>query len=57
MTASAKFRIVDRGFERQRRISPQMQRHHTPKSLGNQANFVINFCQILFEPETARIAP
>jgi hypothetical protein len=24
--------------------------------LGNHANFVINFCQILFESETAKIA-
>jgi hypothetical protein len=24
--------------------------------LGNQANFVINFCQIVFEAQTARIA-
>jgi hypothetical protein len=28
-----------------------------PKPLGNHANFVINFCQILFEAETTRIAP
>jgi Flagellar transcriptional activator (FlhC) len=26
--------------------------NHTPKPLGNQANFVINFCQILFEAKT-----
>jgi len=25
--------------------------NHTPKPLGNHANFVINFCQILFEPK------
>jgi hypothetical protein len=26
--------------------------NHTPEPLGNHANFVINFCQILFEPKT-----
>jgi hypothetical protein len=31
--------------------------NHAPKPLGNHANFVINFCQILFEAETTRIAP
>jgi hypothetical protein len=24
--------------------------NRTPKPLGNQANFVINFCQIVFDP-------
>jgi hypothetical protein len=26
--------------------------NHAPEPLGNQANFVINFCQILFQPKT-----
>jgi hypothetical protein len=30
--------------------------NHTPKPLGKQANFVINFCQIVFDPQTMRIA-
>jgi hypothetical protein len=28
----------------------------TPKPLDHHANFVINFCQIVFDPETMRIA-
>jgi hypothetical protein len=27
--------------------------NYTPEPLGNHANFVINFCQIIFEPKTA----
>ena len=27
----------------------------SPKPLGNQANFVINFCQILFGPKTREL--
>jgi hypothetical protein len=30
--------------------------NHAPKPLGNQANFVINFCQILFEAKSTEIA-
>jgi hypothetical protein len=33
-----------------------MQRQILQEPLGSHANFVINFCQILFDAETARIA-
>jgi hypothetical protein len=32
------------------RVSLHLHVNHTPKSAGNQANFVINFCQIVFDP-------
>jgi hypothetical protein len=57
MTASAKFRILDWSLSASGAFHREDSGNHTPKPLGNQANFVINFCQILFEPETARIAP
>jgi hypothetical protein len=57
MTASAKFRILDWGLSASSAFHRKYSGNHTPKSLGNQTNFVINFCQILFEPETTRIAP
>jgi hypothetical protein len=36
---------------RRRRISTRMRRQSPNKSLGRQRNFVINFCQIIFEPK------
>jgi hypothetical protein len=29
--------------------------NHAPEPLGKHANFVINFCQILFEPKTRKL--
>jgi len=37
------------------RIPEQMHRQLRAATPGRHANFVINFCQILFEAETARI--
>jgi hypothetical protein len=51
----AKFRFTW-GFQGRQRISPQTQRQSIAEALGNQANFVINFCQILFDAKTTQIA-
>ena len=47
--------ILIRGLSDPARISPQIPRQIAPESLGKHANFVINFCQIVFEAETTRI--
>jgi len=55
MTASAKFQSKW-GLSGFNAFHREYSANHTPKPLGTQANFVINFCQIVFDAETSRIA-
>jgi Flagellar transcriptional activator (FlhC) len=43
------------GFCGSRAFHRKYSGNHTPKPLGNQANFVINFCQILFDPKSSEL--
>jgi hypothetical protein len=43
------------GFCGSRAFHRKYSGNHTPKPLGNQANFVINFCQILFDPKSCEL--
>jgi len=49
--------IFIRGLSDSRAFRRKYAGKYTPEPPGNHANFVINFCQILFDPGIARIAP
>jgi hypothetical protein len=51
MTASANSGILIGGLSGSGAFHHKCSGNHTPKPLGSQANFVINFCQILFDPK------
>jgi hypothetical protein len=54
MAPYADLRVKWRGMRRSR-ISPQTQQQFRAGTPGMQANFVINFCQILFDPKTREL--
>jgi hypothetical protein len=56
MTASREIRASQGVLRGARAFIHKHSGNHAPKPLGNHANFVINFCQIPFDPKTARIA-
>jgi hypothetical protein len=53
MTASREIPVSSGGLRGAGAFHRKCSGNYTPEPLGNHANFVINFCQILFEPETA----
>jgi hypothetical protein len=53
MTASRENPVSSGGLRGARAFHRKYSGNYTPEPLGNHANFVINFCQIIFEPKTA----